>query len=68
MDTDTPAPEHRTHCNRCGKPHKPPCRLTYKEEYNHENKPYASSASMAAAARRSKKGEEPLKMIDMSYT
>ena len=67
-DTDTPAPEYRTHCNGCGKQHKPPCRLTYMEEYNHENKPYAiSSAGMAAAARRSKNGQEALKSIDMLY-
>ena len=42
-DTDTPTIEHRTHCNGCGKQHKPPCRLTYKEEYNSENKPYATA-------------------------
>ena len=33
-DTDTTATDH---CNGCGKQHKPPCKLTYKDEYNHEN-------------------------------
>ena len=67
-DTDTPATEHRTHCNGHGRQHKPPCRLTYKEECNHENKPSAnSSASLAAAARRKLEGKEPLKTIDMFY-
>ena len=68
-DIDTPAPEHRTHCNGCGKQHKPPCRLTYKYEYNEENKPYATSgAGLAAAARRKLEGKEALKVIDMLYT
>ena len=36
-DTKTPTIDHITHCNGCGKQHKPPCRLEYKAEYNHEN-------------------------------
>ena len=39
-DTDTPTTEHRTHCNGCGKQHRPPCRLTSKWEINPENKPW----------------------------
>ena len=67
-EIDTSAIDHRTHCNGCGKQHKPPCRLSYKEKFNHENKPYAvSSADMAAAARRKLLGQECLKTIDMLY-
>ena len=66
--TDTPTIDQRIHCSGCGKQHKPPCRLTYKDEYNHENKPYAiSSKGKAVAARRKLSGREPLKTIVMLY-
>ena len=60
----------RVHCNGCGKNHKGVCKFAYKAEFNTDsNTPYPKSrAGRDATARRLLAGQEPLNVLDLSYS